>query len=583
MPTSTRFASLASSTVPSIQASPTPHGTVRRRASPPTTRRFALARRVAAALLSLGAFVAVASDAHAQAPKIGPYYKDTSDLGFHVKRPADWDLIPPQPGEANVIAKFDPPVNKYIELGLDSGGSPNYLYLHCWLVKFDRRAKPADAEPEKGIKRFSTSAKDLAEWIKSAGDIQGGGSFKIDSQKDFTADKISATEYQYVSPGDPKTSTRLHATVYKLSPDVEIALVFNGPGDPKKWVKYEAVFTPMSRSFGVENIKAVAGATPQGETMRDKKRAELMKSIATLPGWKLYETPNYFVLTPHTDKAFVEELKQRLEAIHSIYEQDYPAAKAEEYRKAGASATTGTKSDEDKAREAAMKEIMGEEGDPKEQAKCSVVRVFTDRESYHSYGGPGGSAGYWAPFHKELVLYDDQAGGGRNDTWIVLNHEAFHQYIYYFYGNISPHSWYNEGTGDFYSGYFWKNGRFVLQPNKWRISTIKENIAASEREKGATTFCPLDEFVRWDQREYYGQNKYQLGGGENYAQGWSFIYFLRTGKKNNAKGWDPAWDGILETYLRSLALSGKVEQAVEEAFRGVDMAALQKSWIEYTR
>jgi hypothetical protein len=57
-----------------------------------------------------------------------------------------------------------------------------------------------------------------------------------------------------------------------------------------------------------------------------------------------------------------------------------------------------------------------------------------------SYGGPGGSAGYWNWGTQELVFFDDKGGDGRNDTWLVLNHEAFHQFIFYFYGNISPHS-----------------------------------------------------------------------------------------------------------------------------------------------
>lgn len=530
------------------------------------------------------ALAALATRAPAQVPKVGAPYVDKTDLGFHIKVPAEWNLIPPSPDDKNGIAKFDPPMNKQIDLGIDPKTQyPVYVDLHCWLVKFDRRPKP-EVDAKSGVTRFSRSYKDLSEWMKAA--LPDGGKVKLESQKEFTADKIAATEYQYSVVGDPKLTPRYYAAVYKLKPDVDIAIVFNAPGDPKKWNKWETPFDTMSRSFGVELTREVEGSTPQGDTLRDKKRAQLTKSLAALGGWKLYETPNYFVVTDHTDKAFISELQQRLEAIHSIYEQDYPAAKAEEFRKAGAGARTGdAKDDVDAARDKAMKDMFNDGADPKEASKCSVVRVFTSRESYHSYGGPGGSAGYWDAGHKELVLYDDQAGGGRNDTWIVLNHEAFHQYIFYFYGNISPHSWYNEGTGDFYSGFFWKNGRFILERNKWR----KDEIAVAVRAKDGkdrddkATFCPLEEFVRWDQSEYYGNNKAGLDGGANYAQGWSFIYFLRTGKKNNAKGWNPAWDSILETYLRVLAMSGKLDQAVEEAFKGVDMAALQTAWIDYTK
>ncbi|MBL8858561.1 MAG: hypothetical protein JNL28_08665 [Planctomycetes bacterium] len=516
----------------------------------------------------------VAGNATAQYPKLGnSKYVDTASLGFHVRVPADWELIPPAPGEPNLIAKYDPPVNKYVQVGKDASNYPIYVYLHCWLVKFDRRPAPEE-DKKPGMRIASKPVKDLAAWLKA--EVPDGAKLKLDSEKTFTTDKIEATEYQYTTPGDPDSSTRYYACVYKLHPDVDVAMVFSAPGDPKKWIKWENPFKTMSRSFGREELKTIAGGVAEGETLRDKKRAELNRTIATQPGWKLYETPNYFVLTPHEDRAFVQELLKRLEAIRAIYEEDYPAAKAEEYKKIGEGTKTGDANTAEKAAEKAMNDILNEGADPREMSKCSVVRVLTDQSSYHSYGGPGGSAGYWSPYHKELVLYDDQAGGGRNDTWAVLNHEAFHQYIFYFYGNISPHSWYNEGTGDFYSGYTWKNNRFILEKFSWRVQTIKDAV----RER---TYCDLPTFVRWTQAEYYGNNDRQLGGGQNYAQGWSLIYFLRTGKKANAKGWNSDWDNILETYLRVLAMSGKLDQAVDEAFKGVDMQALEAAWADYTR
>jgi hypothetical protein len=97
------------------------------------------------------------------------------------------------------------------------------------------------------------------------------------------------------------------------------------------------------------------------------------------------------------------------------------------------------------------------------------------------------------------------------------------------------------------------------------------------------TYTDLPTFVRWSQQEYYGVDAKGIGGGGHYSQGWSFIYFLRTGKKANAKGWNPAWDSILETYLRVLATSGKLDQAVDEAFKGIDMQALEAAWADYTR
>ena len=41
---------------------------------------------------------------------------------------------------------------------------------------------------------------------------------------------------------------------------------------------------------------------------------------------------------------------------------------------------------------------------------------------------------------------------GEDATWETLSHETFHQFIFYFYGSLSPHSWYNEGQGDYFAG-----------------------------------------------------------------------------------------------------------------------------------
>jgi hypothetical protein len=37
----------------------------------------------------------------------------------------------------------------------------------------------------------------------------------------------------------------------------------------------------------------------------------------------------------------------------------------------------------------------------------------------------------------------------------------------------------------------------------------------------------------------------------------------------------------LEKYFKSLAMTGSLNQAVEEAFRGIDMEALTDSWKDY--
>ncbi len=97
-------------------------------------------------------------------------------------------------------------------------------------------------------------------------------------------------------------------------------------------------------------------------------------------------------------------------------------------------------------------------------------------------------------------------------------------------------------------------------------------------------YVPLKEFTKLTQQEYYGKlDKYGTDIGIHYAQGWSFIYFLRTGKEKHAKGWNPAWENILPTYFKVLGSTEDLEQAVNQAFDGVDWDALEQSWKDYTK
>lgn len=538
-------------------------------------------RYLSLALALLAGFVGLAPAALAQAPKVGDYYEDTVELGFKVKMPKDWEFTPPQPDEGNLIGKYTPTYNKYIHIAPDE-----VLWLEAYVLKFDRRKDKEDSvevsEGEDGkkkvkIKRGDYSDSSLKEWLES---VSWGQGFRVKKQKEMKVDKVPSTEllYQAERNGQP---FHAYAMVYHIQPEVDLAVVFNGPEDKKKWRKYESAVKKMAKSFKRLELEEVEySGSREGDTpARSQKRGQLEAEVAKNPGWELYETENYFIITDNDDKEFIKQLQERIEAIRAVYEVLYPWDRADRIKLQAAKAKAERGEDEEDD-EPEIEVEFEDEGrtttdvSSRELSRCSVLRVFKNRAQYHEYGGPGGSAGYWSSFHKELVIYDDKAGGGRRDTWIVLNHEAFHQYIYYLYGSIAPHSWYNEGTGDFFSGYEYKHKKFKLKPNSWRKETIKSAIKSNEH-------VPLKDLVRFTQREYYGNNKYGVGGGQNYAQGWSFIYFLRTGK-GKAPGWDSSWDGILDVYFETLASTEDLDQAVDTAFAGVDWDAMEESWKAYT-
>ncbi len=521
------------------------------------TRRVTLCAWIALVLL------ASTRVATAQAPKPGgKYYEDATDLGFKIKTPDGWELIPPAPDDRNLIAKFDPATNKTIQLTPDT-----LLPLHMWLVKLDP-APPAGAHEKGEQERRVRGAKDLEEWLRS----ETSRELKLTSTKDLEVNRVRAIEHVFSGGNEKRGEFKIYAVLFKLHDDADVALVFNGPGEAKRWSKYEIEFDKFVKTFKPIDVKTPETSAAAGDSLRDKRRAKLQASVATTPGWKLSETPSYFIISNSDDREFLDELKERLEAIRKFYETDYPAARVAELR--AAAPRTGDGRDEKDPGTEVSKSLTAIPLEVSlEMSKTSVVRVCANREQYVSYGGPPSSAGFWNSATEELVIFDDKASGGRNNTWATLNHEAFHQYIFYFYGNIAPHSWYNEGTGDFYSGYrYGRNKKFTLEKFDWRDPLIKEALREGR-------YVPLDQFVRMTKQEYYDP----ATAGRNYAQGWSLIYFLRTGKKNNAKGWNPAWDTILDTYLTVLASTGKLEQAVEQAYADVDMSELEAAWIAYTR
>jgi hypothetical protein len=553
-----------------------------------------LSRALFFPLLAAAALLLNAQTASAQTPKAGKYeFQDDVDLGFKIKSPKDWDYIPPQPDENQLVGKFTPRLNKHYTL---SGG--DYLFLDAFLVKFDRR--------ESDSKR----AYDYDEALDKYADrcFNGVSSVRRSETKDLKVDKVPSKEVLYTARTRGGSDVHVYAMQYFFSEDLVVAYLFVGPADKKKWRKWESVYKTLGKSMRRLEIKEIdVGETKEGDSAyRSSKRAALIKDMRAKPGWQLVETENYFIVTSSDDRGFLRELEMRLEAIRKVYGETYPVADAQRFRARAAKRLAEAA----KARAEEEGEEEGEERDaevgrsktsgpsPMELSRCSVVRVCSSRGEYGEYGGPPGSAGYWNFRDEELVLYDDQGGGGRRNTWAVLNHEAFHQYIFYFYGNLAPHSWYNEGTGDVFSGYQLKGGRFTLKPFDWRVQTIREAIKLEK-------YVPLKDLVNFTQGEYYGQNDYNVGGGQNYAQGWSLVYFLRTGKKK-AQGWNEDWDSILDDYLIALneewleirieegiaedapfwevqeAQGAAREKAVERAFAGVDWEEMTASWERYT-
>lgn len=305
---------------------------------------------------------------------------------------------------------------------------------------------------------------------------------------------------------------------------------------PRDAARVATCFEPI----GSKQTQKPASPAP-APTARQRRREQLALRVATQPGWSLHETDHYFIVCSVKDPKFLAELERRCEAIHTVIRTDLPGAGAHP---------------------------MSTDTAP------SVIRMCRDVEQYHAYGGPVGLTGYWNYLDEEIVLYDEKLTEGRAGTWATLNTMVCLEYLFTGSGNNPAAAWFICGHSDYYGGFELAKSGPLVKPFAWRVERAKADVRAART-------APLQEFVRWTQAEYYGQNPRSIDAAACYAQGWSFIWFLRHGQKS--KLWNPAWDKILDTCWVTWLDTNDWNAATERAFAGVDWKELQTAWEAFTR
>ena len=251
-----------------------------------------------------------------------------------------------------------------------------------------------------------------------------------------------------------------------------------------------------------------------GIEWRKKVRRGLAK------GWKAVDTDHYLVVHHTKNQGLIKRVCRDIEAMRSFYMELFPPS-----------------------------------GDVD---RVSVLRLCQTKDEYHQYGGPPNTGGYWHPGNEELVLFDysytqrtmsaaqKKAMRGRRlsskDSMLVLRHEAFHQYIFYAIGEFSPHDWFNEGYGDYFSGavVHSNTGRVRhINPSPWRIDRAKRMAAEG---KG---WLPLEKILKAERAQFYNRARI----GDYYAGAWAFVYFLKHSKEAAAHD---QWSKILDTYFEAV-------------------------------
>ncbi|MHC5010846.1 MAG: hypothetical protein ACYTG6_07845 [Planctomycetota bacterium] len=473
-------------------------------------------------LLGTAAFLPAASAA--ENPTV--YYRDPVHK-FSFKIFPKWEQVPLEAGSTTTVAKF-------MEGGAGRGGwfDPDLVVVR--IEKEEGAGEPVlTGEGEDPLEAWRRANRPKTAWDATVGRLAVPDDRKPDpddfdeiESKDDVEGKIWVFEVEY---GSGRDATLFCTLVSFEKEGVEYGLFMTCGKTQRR--KYERGFRAVGKSFRFFDRKAddvESLDVLDGVNISARRRSEIERSMVRT--WDVIVSPkkNYIILyntKNNRNHALAKEIARRIEKIREqIYEVQFPPARP--------------------------------------ITAVSIVRVCKDRREYHAYGGPGGSAGYWNSADEELVFYDASPSQKiDDDTVSVLYHEAFHQYIYYSVGDVAPHSWFNEGHGDYYAGAEYRGGRFRIRPFAWRRGVIKNAVAQGPRQRTTQTdletgeervrfendggYTPLKDLVRFTQMEYYSYPSI------SYAQGWSLIYFLREVVPKDRK-YREKWGHILDTYFEVL-------------------------------
>jgi hypothetical protein len=187
-------------------------------------------------------------------------------------------------------------------------------------------------------------------------------------------------------------------------------------------------------------------------------------------------------------------------------------------------------------------------------AAAPILRVCKNQRDFAYYSGHHnpGILGYWSSGQEELVIYrKSQYGLSLKDLFMVLQHEGFHQYIFYACGRVSPCISFNEGGAEFFASFQPSRGKMIPTfENRMRAGTIKSACSTN-------TFVPLQTFLEYTQNQHYSN------AGICYAQGWALTEFLMLGDRSKLRHrFKKEWKNIIPTYFK--VLQEEVQKAYDK-------------------
>lgn len=490
------------------------------------------------AILVMAAILSVPAQAQIKTLKLKKLPSD----GFSMKVPKDWSPVPPKPEDKDTVAKWAADTSKR--------GSGDYYALHVMRYRPRTGTTGGDETPvglgeggefdrEKMLKRWRemnriTSFKDY--WKRTMRGVP------MPEPETFKVGKLEGK--MYLLDGIGTRSARTSSIIGVVNDNTyEWVVIYYAPtkaifpeGKESKATRIKTKIKTSIKSIRLFDPvrKNQASGVDLDEMSEIDKKIEAVKR--RLPkSWTVIPTPKKQYVVVHNipqkktrQITFANNIVKYLERMRKHYEKVFPARK--------------------------------------QVTAVSVVRVCQDRNEYHNYGGPGGSAGYFSPSSGELVIYDASKDGGMADSYSTLFHEAYHQYLYYAVGRVSAHRWFDEGYGDYFAGANPKRG-FKIGVFDWRDGTAKKAVSEGKNVHLKDLF-------------YYTQPQYYANASVCYAQGWALIYFL---KNKSIQKKHPRWAKILNIYFDTLVEGKNAGKALAAALKGVDIEELNDAYVSFIK
>jgi hypothetical protein len=513
----------------------------------PTMKR--MTRLSALLLMLLGLSLTVA-------PAVSAATHKDKKLGYSINLPKGWTQTPTQPDETTVVAKFkDDRKRQFATLSVlrftpGRGGTTT-----------PEEGGDTDADPEPDPRRRFGMPEPESAWeylkyyLERIVTGNGGKYEGLDKPKTIKAGKLKGELYSYEFEHARYKSLGKAWIAAIFKRDGEEFLLLYGAPKPISVKKLRKIAYPSITSFkfleGGEEA-STEDIEKKGKVMGDEaellgleKREKIKKAL--IGTWRFIDTRHYIIIynLDAKNQQLAPYLAKHLEWMYeNAFTKVFPLVKPLE--------------------------------------DCMVVRICKEGDEFRHYSGMGGGVlGYWAAMKDELVVPDLSPSKQADPMTVgVMNHEAFHQYIFYCLHGNNPPVWFNEGFAEFFycvkpAG---KTKMGFLKNHPMRFGTVKSAL-------GSDNLIPVKDFIRLTHRQYMQQ------ASLCYAQGWAFSWFLKRLTRNERyqqipeiyfrelqNGFGEAKADVPEGLPPGMGIPGRGQgvrqKALEAAFEGIDLDKL---------